>query len=59
MASLIHMQKILSNRMQYFPSVEKAVNDAVGLQCFSHICSYLAIPLLKILNKLLDFSVSR
>lgn len=25
MASLIHMQKILSNRMQYFSSLEKAV----------------------------------
>ncbi|KAG6521771.1 hypothetical protein ZIOFF_018897 [Zingiber officinale] len=25
MASLVHMQKILSSRMQYFPSVEKAV----------------------------------
>ncbi|KAM0049149.1 putative protein phosphatase methylesterase-1 [Helianthus debilis subsp. tardiflorus] len=25
MASLMHMQKILSNRMQYFPSLEKAI----------------------------------
>lgn len=25
MASLMHMQKILSNRMQYFPTIEKAV----------------------------------
>lgn len=25
MASLMHMQKILSNRMQHFPTVEKAV----------------------------------
>ncbi|PWA99187.1 esterase/lipase/thioesterase family protein [Artemisia annua] len=25
MASLMHMQKILSNRMQYFPSIEKAI----------------------------------
>lgn len=25
MASLIHMQKILSNRMQHFSSIEKAV----------------------------------
>ncbi|XP_071737214.1 uncharacterized protein [Rutidosis leptorrhynchoides] len=25
MASLIHMQKILSNRMQYFPTLEKAI----------------------------------
>ncbi|KAK3027987.1 hypothetical protein RJ639_039340 [Escallonia herrerae] len=31
MASLIHMQKILSNRMQYFPTIEKAVNDAFVL----------------------------
>ncbi|KAM7477264.1 hypothetical protein LguiB_024507 [Lonicera macranthoides] len=29
MASLIHMQKILSNRMQYFPSIEKAVEWSV------------------------------
>lgn len=26
-ASLIHMQKILSNRMQHFPSIEKAVRN--------------------------------
>jgi len=25
MASLVHMQKILSNRAQHFPSIEKAV----------------------------------
>jgi protein phosphatase methylesterase 1 len=25
-SSLIHMQKILSNRMQHFPSIEKAVS---------------------------------
>ncbi|KAJ3675324.1 hypothetical protein LUZ60_004366 [Juncus effusus] len=29
MASLIHMQKILSNRMQHFPSVEKAIEWSV------------------------------
>nr|XP_010930498.1 protein phosphatase methylesterase 1 isoform X1 [Elaeis guineensis] len=29
MASLIHMQKILSNRMQYFPTIEKAVEWSV------------------------------
>ncbi|KAK9111754.1 hypothetical protein Scep_019273 [Stephania cephalantha] len=29
LASLIHMQKILSNRMQYFPTVEKAVEWSV------------------------------
>jgi protein phosphatase methylesterase 1 len=29
MASLIHMQKILSNRMQYFPSVEKGIEWSV------------------------------
>nr|GEX46448.1 protein phosphatase methylesterase 1 [Tanacetum cinerariifolium] len=29
MASLMHMQKILSNRMQYFPSLEKAVTYAI------------------------------
>lgn len=30
MASLIHMQKILSNRMQHFPTVEKAVRFLHG-----------------------------
>ncbi|XP_038890780.1 protein phosphatase methylesterase 1 isoform X3 [Benincasa hispida] len=29
MASLIHMQKILSNRMQHFPSIEKAIEWSV------------------------------
>ncbi|XVF63412.1 hypothetical protein PTKIN_Ptkin09bG0085400 [Pterospermum kingtungense] len=29
MASLIHMQKILSNRMQHFPSLEKAIEWSV------------------------------
>ncbi|KAM0940754.1 putative protein phosphatase methylesterase-1 [Dioscorea sansibarensis] len=29
MASLIHMQKILSNRMQYFPTIEKAIEWSV------------------------------
>ncbi|XVE60720.1 hypothetical protein DITRI_Ditri05aG0150800 [Diplodiscus trichospermus] len=29
MSSLIHMQKILSNRMQHFPSVEKAIEWSV------------------------------
>ncbi|XP_008795303.1 probable protein phosphatase methylesterase 1 [Phoenix dactylifera] len=29
MASLVHMQKILSNRMQYFPTIEKAVEWSV------------------------------
>lgn len=29
MASLIHMQKILSNRMQFFPSMEKAIEWSV------------------------------
>ncbi|XP_057993623.1 protein phosphatase methylesterase 1-like isoform X2 [Hevea brasiliensis] len=29
MASLVHMQKILSNRMQHFSSIEKAVEWSV------------------------------
>ncbi|KAL1815576.1 hypothetical protein ACET3Z_018150 [Daucus carota] len=29
MASLMHMQKILSNRMQYFPTIEKAIEWSV------------------------------
>ncbi|KAL8125115.1 hypothetical protein AgCh_012696 [Apium graveolens] len=29
MASLMHMQKLLSNRMQYFPSIEKAIEWSV------------------------------
>ncbi|PKA57173.1 protein phosphatase methylesterase 1 [Apostasia shenzhenica] len=29
MASLIHMQKILSNRMQFFPTIEKAIEWSV------------------------------
>jgi protein phosphatase methylesterase 1 len=28
-SSLIHMQKILSNRMQHFPSIEKAIEYSV------------------------------
>lgn len=34
MASLIHMQKILANRMQHFSSVEKAVCMNVLLMYF-------------------------
>lgn len=29
MASLMHMQKILSNRMQYFPTIEKAIEWSI------------------------------
>ncbi|EHA8587038.1 putative protein phosphatase methylesterase 1 [Cocos nucifera] len=31
-ASLIHMQKILSNRMQYFPTIEKAVQKFLNIK---------------------------
>ncbi|XP_058722313.1 uncharacterized protein LOC131594216 [Vicia villosa] len=31
MASLIHMQKILSNRMQHFSSIEKAVSSCFNV----------------------------
>ncbi|XP_054813584.1 uncharacterized protein LOC129314242 [Prosopis cineraria] len=39
MASLIHMQKILSNRMQHFPSIEKAIEWSVRCSSLRNIDS--------------------
>lgn len=43
-ASLIHMQKILSSRMQHFSSIEKAVTNSC-ISCF--IC---VVGMLKLVN---------
>ncbi|KAK3041517.1 hypothetical protein RJ639_002203, partial [Escallonia herrerae] len=46
MASLIHMQKILSNRMQYFPTIEKAYTTKRLLSQGKEKCHRLADSLI-------------
>ncbi|XP_027913973.1 uncharacterized protein LOC114173665 [Vigna unguiculata] len=59
MASLIHMQKILSNRMQHFSSIEKAVSPALYLLSFVfQVLCYLLCLLFLILIFFIFFLLS-